>query len=1063
MGLYNEAIEAYQRALKVDPNDAATYFNLGNLYAILGKHAEAIKSWAKGSKFGSSIPQGCTGERQGDSKNVCGREIGCASPLPTVISLSFGDFRVGNSRKGYITAGYLKRLVINFKDRPDDLRAILRSILRKLPELKEHLSSSSPVATSIKGSSFLLVITAVITLFLASCQPANLQSKDMQQQKVNTQTEIVIDNAISELAERFKNATNVKQQTDILWRIGKIGMDATAAEKEKAVLDVLTELYTESYTNENSKELKRLIICIMAHMPACVNKGATGMVAVTGVSKPAATAEEKKITLDILIKLYAAENDRELKQEIIQTVGDIADNTAVDTLIKWYAFERDRELKKGIIQTVGDIADKTAVDTLIKWYAFERDRELKKEIIRAIGKQTLKYLTPGENTLIKLYIAENDRELKQEIIQTVGETREAAALNILIKLYASESGKELKKTIVSFLLGENIFPTFATYHENDFTQSLQYLIDKCLNGLSWPGRDIQQVEYNLLALKEFNGIGLFPTGDFLNICLARFTDKEFVVGKNMSDKEIAARDIILQVSVSYIIGHTQELGDAKLNTFLSQCQEYIELGKAKRSLNLESVNNFISGMLSRSALKLSAQADSSGKEFLKIMQEDLTKLPRGISEGGVLKARIYLQCYSRSLLWQGLYINNEHGYTQAICSLAFKQPLTPEELKAIINKKAGSADPAQGPIRQWQEYAKTNDQHLLNLLSTVNTIIAEGGSILVDTSDQKNWPLVQLIDYLGLADKLTFLKFQADNGRGTIIEIPRAPEKEPDFSALMFGDLDKRTNTLEIKGIKYTVEASEGQFLLFKDTKSWKVKNFTEVLQLPLSPAEKASFIELMYQKIGLLTYNGNYGMGSALDRSIRFSTRSYGPLVIQNAFCNSSMEVPSLGYIFPFSHIIGNTTSAESTDGCLVSAAILQSFLSSGENATYQQIRGAMTRLGWAEISKGNSIFPDESRYRKIYDAGGNLVVDATDTIFSFFGNPFMEFSNLPYYAIDSRALPTPPFSKSINSANFFKLDLKYQSFAGKFCGYTATVNEVNQGWFNNPRESLPGLSPGI
>ena len=257
-------------------------------------------------------------------------------------------------------------------------------------------------------------------------------------------------------------------------------------------------------------------------------------------------------------------------------------------MLKWYTSETDRGLKKEIIQIMGKLAREAAMpeekdkilDTLIKWYTGERDGELKREILQIVGKIS-RDVTIGKTTT-GITVEEKDE-----------------ALAALFRWYAGESGKELKRDILSFLLGNKIFSMFIAYHENDFTLSLQHLIDKTVDGLSWPAKDIQQLEYNLLALREFNSIGVFPTQDFLNVCLARFTDKGFVTGQNMSDKEITSRNIVLQLIISYVINHTQELDDARLNTFLSYCQEYVGLSKTKRSANMDSVSSFIIGMLSR--------------------------------------------------------------------------------------------------------------------------------------------------------------------------------------------------------------------------------------------------------------------------------------------------------------------------------------------------------------------------------------------------------------------------------------------------------------------------------
>jgi tetratricopeptide (TPR) repeat protein len=50
----NEAIRCYQKALAINPNYAEAFNHMGNAYAILTKQEEAIQCWQKAAKLGNS-------------------------------------------------------------------------------------------------------------------------------------------------------------------------------------------------------------------------------------------------------------------------------------------------------------------------------------------------------------------------------------------------------------------------------------------------------------------------------------------------------------------------------------------------------------------------------------------------------------------------------------------------------------------------------------------------------------------------------------------------------------------------------------------------------------------------------------------------------------------------------------------------------------------------------------------------------------------------------------------------------------------------------------------------
>jgi tetratricopeptide (TPR) repeat protein len=57
MGKWEDAAKAYQEALRVNPNDAQTYLNLGFVYYELGYDAEAQQAFERARKL-----QSCCGK-----------------------------------------------------------------------------------------------------------------------------------------------------------------------------------------------------------------------------------------------------------------------------------------------------------------------------------------------------------------------------------------------------------------------------------------------------------------------------------------------------------------------------------------------------------------------------------------------------------------------------------------------------------------------------------------------------------------------------------------------------------------------------------------------------------------------------------------------------------------------------------------------------------------------------------------------------------------------------------------------------------------------------------------
>ena len=55
LGKYQEAVESYDKGLKIDPNDAARWYNRGHSLRKLEKYQEALESYDKAVKLDPNL------------------------------------------------------------------------------------------------------------------------------------------------------------------------------------------------------------------------------------------------------------------------------------------------------------------------------------------------------------------------------------------------------------------------------------------------------------------------------------------------------------------------------------------------------------------------------------------------------------------------------------------------------------------------------------------------------------------------------------------------------------------------------------------------------------------------------------------------------------------------------------------------------------------------------------------------------------------------------------------------------------------------------------------------
>lgn len=200
--------------------------------------------------------------------------------------------------------------------------------------------------------------------------------------------------------------------------------------------------------------------------------------------------------LDDLMRLYEADTNREVRQQVIRTLADMEDPRSFARLVELARGAAGHpELRREAVRRLGGREGEAAVDELFKIYEAERDAEVKEEVLRALGhhesprararvaeiararggerelrRTAIRILaSEGQDAgtaelLIGLYDAETDAEIKFDILRALAELKQKSALRKLLDVARRDPNVELRKRAVS-LLGESDDPEAAQFLE----------------------------------------------------------------------------------------------------------------------------------------------------------------------------------------------------------------------------------------------------------------------------------------------------------------------------------------------------------------------------------------------------------------------------------------------------------------------------------------------------------------------------------------------------------------------------------------------------------------------
>jgi HEAT repeat protein len=161
------------------------------------------------------------------------------------------------------------------------------------------------------------------------------------------------------------------------------------------------------------------------------------------------------------IALSEREN-RELRKEAIQALGENRATDAIRTLEKLYQLIPNGELKDDVIGAIEDSHDKAAaIDLLIKIARNEPDREARARAISVLGEMNE---DRAADVLFEFYNGERDEQMKEEVLEALGESSSKKSLEKLIDVARSDPSPRLRKKAI-LMLGERNDPEAAKFLE----------------------------------------------------------------------------------------------------------------------------------------------------------------------------------------------------------------------------------------------------------------------------------------------------------------------------------------------------------------------------------------------------------------------------------------------------------------------------------------------------------------------------------------------------------------------------------------------------------------------
>lgn len=246
------------------------------------------------------------------------------------------------------------------------------------------------------------------------------------------------------------------------------------------------ESYLHAFENMHGPRARAKLIAVARSSTENAELRATA-IRVLGNTKDAGAFDE-------LARIYEAESNREIKEQILRSLSDMDDPRAQSRLLDIARnASGDVELRKIAIRHLGDREGEASVDALIKIYDAEGDAEMRSHILHSLGNsespraraRIIEVARTGTNAelrmtairliadiddgsavelLASLYDSERDAEIKSDVLRALGETKQKSGVRKLIDVARREPNIELRKRAIS-LLGESGDPDAMRFLE----------------------------------------------------------------------------------------------------------------------------------------------------------------------------------------------------------------------------------------------------------------------------------------------------------------------------------------------------------------------------------------------------------------------------------------------------------------------------------------------------------------------------------------------------------------------------------------------------------------------
>jgi HEAT repeat protein len=208
-------------------------------------------------------------------------------------------------------------------------------------------------------------------------KPGSGESRLMKEGAIGLLTDCETKEATALLIETVRNETD--------YELRKKAVRALGIHDDESVLEPLKSLVNQS----TDKDIARIAMRALAE-----HQSPRAQAFLIEIARSSADEQMRGIAirrlgeieqLDELLKLFASEKNKSIRDEIIHVLGEMRHPRAVDSLIQFYDVEKDEETKEIMIRALGESEEQKALRKLMDIVRREPSLKLKKKALSVIG------------------------------------------------------------------------------------------------------------------------------------------------------------------------------------------------------------------------------------------------------------------------------------------------------------------------------------------------------------------------------------------------------------------------------------------------------------------------------------------------------------------------------------------------------------------------------------------------------------------------------------------------------------------------------------------------------